>query len=126
MTRAVPEWIGPRPETSAPPRVKARICDRQGGKCATCQRKLGMAGEPVEFDHVRALINGGENREANLQGLCGLCHITKTREDVAIKKKTARVRAKHMGFASPKRGIPYRRFDGEAVWPERHKKGTDE
>jgi len=118
MPRDVPEWIGKTDNTAPPPRVKARICERQGGKCATCNRKLGMAGEPIEFDHIIALINGGANREANLQALCGLCHVSKTRDDMAVKKKNARVKAKHLGFKQPKRKIPGRRFNGDPIRPK--------
>lgn len=119
MARDVPEWFGARPETAPPPRVKDRIVKRQGGKCATCNRKLGMAGELIEFDHIRALVLGGENREANLQALCGMCHVTKTREDVAQKSTEARKRAKHLGLTRPKQKIPYRRFNGDPVDPRR-------
>jgi len=118
MPRDVPEWIGKTDNTDPPPRVKDRICERQGGKCATCNRKLGMAGEPAEFDHILALINGGQNREANLQALCGLCHVSKTRDDMAVKKKNSRVRAKRLGLRKPKRRMPYRRFDGTPVYPK--------
>lgn len=118
QSRSTPEWVGKTPETAIPPRVKLRVLDRQGGKCASCVRKLGMAGEAVEFDHVTALINGGENRENNLQALCPFCHRGKTKEDVAEKSETARKRRKHLGFSSPKKKIPYRRFDGSPVWPE--------
>jgi 5-methylcytosine-specific restriction protein A len=114
--RAVPEWFGPRPETSPPPRVKARIVDRQGGKCATCNRKLGMCGEIIEFDHMIALILGGENRENNLQALCGICHISKTRADVAQKSTEARKRKKDLGLHRPRKKIPYRTADGALHW----------
>lgn len=115
--RSTPEWFGNRPETPPPPRVKVRIVDRQGGRCAKCHRKLGMCGEAIEFDHQLALVNGGENREGNLQALCALCHVGKTREDVATKKKNASVRKKHLGLKAPKRKIPYRRFNGDPVRP---------
>lgn len=115
MSRSLPEWIGKTDDTAPPPRVKLRIIDRQGGRCAYCMRKLGVAGEGIEFDHTRALINGGENREANLQALCLICHRGKTREDVAEKSKVDRVRKKALGLNRPKRKIPYRKFDGTPV-----------
>jgi len=116
MARDVSEWIGPRDETAPPPRVKLRIIIRQGDRCAHCNRRLGVAGETIEFDHITALINGGENREGNLQALCGMCHAAKTREDVAEKSATARKRKKHLGLNRPKRKMPYRKFDGTPVW----------
>lgn len=119
MTRAVAEWIGPRDETPAPPRVKDRIVLAQDGICACgCGVKLGMVGERVEFDHTLALINGGENREANLRALRQPCHTPKTREDVKTKAKIARVRKKHLGIQNGKKKIPYRRFDGTPVYPK--------
>lgn len=99
MTRALKEWIGKTPETAVPPRVKARIAMSQDGICACgCGVKLGMAAEPIEFDHTQALINGGENRESNLRALRKGCHREKTREDVAQKSTGARKRNKHFGF----------------------------
>ena len=116
MPRALPEWIATHDDQAIPPRVKLRIIDRQGGKCGACPRKLGVAGEGIEYDHVLALINGGEHRERNLQALCLFCHKPKTRDDVALKAKIARVRKKHLGADKPKRKMPYRRFDGTPVW----------
>lgn len=107
MTRPVPEWIGKTDTTAIPPRVKLRILDRQGGKCGMCPRKLGVAGEAIEYDHVLALINGGQHRENNLQALCLFCHRPKTAQDVAQKAKTASVRAKHYGAKNkPVRPLP--------------------
>ena len=120
MTRAVAEWIGQTDETAIPPRVKDRIVMAQDGICACgCGVKLGVAGERVEFDHTLALINGGENREANIRALRQPCHAPKTRADVALKAKIARVRKKHLGLDRPKKKIPYRRFNGEPVYPDR-------
>lgn len=119
MTRPVKEWVGPKDTTPAPPRVKARIVTRQEGVCACgCGVKLGMAAEPIEFDHAVALINGGENCETNLRALRKPCHAAKTRKDVAEKSTVARKRAKHLGLTKPKRKMPYRKFDGTPVWPK--------
>src|SRR6056297_2566894 len=107
MTRETPEWTGKTDETATPPRVKARIVMAQDGICACgCGQKLGAAGEPIEFDHNVALINGGENRESNLRALRRPCHAVKTKADVAEKAKVARVRAKHLGLTKPKSKIP--------------------
>jgi 5-methylcytosine-specific restriction enzyme A len=95
--RTVPEWIGKTPDTPAPPRVRLRVWDAAGGRCAICGRKIG-AGERWECDHIVALANGGENRESNLRVLCCNCHKIKTRGDVAEKAKIARIRDKHLGI----------------------------
>ena len=50
-----------------------------------------------EVDHIVAIINGGENRETNLQALCSSCHAAKTAGDVAEKASVSRVKAKHVG-----------------------------
>ena len=123
MTRATPEWIGPRDETPAPCRVKARIVMAQGGICACgCGVKLALAGEAIEFDHTVALINGGENRESNLRALRRPCHLAKTRADVAEKATVARKRAKHLGIERKRATLPgskgtrwKKRIDGTVV-----------
>lgn len=108
--RRIPEWVGATPDTPAPPRVKARVFARYDGVCHWTKRKI-LAGDNWDTDHVQALINGGENRESNLAPILrGKAHKEKTARDVAIKSKTARMRAKHLGLVKPKRKIPSRPF----------------
>ena len=118
MTRSVPEWRGKTDDTRAPDRVRLRVFERAGGCCHKCGRKIA-AGEAWTLEHLLALINGGENREANLDVTCGFCLPAKNAEDMAIKAKNARVAKKHRGLAKPKRKMPYRRFDGTPVYPDR-------
>jgi hypothetical protein len=74
-----------------------RVWNRFKGVCQCgCERRI-TAGEPWQCDHVVALINGGENRESNLAPLITEHHRQKTTADVAIKSKTARMKAKHLG-----------------------------
>lgn len=123
MSRPVPEWIGKSDTTAIPPRVKARIALAQDGVCnCGCGVKLGQAGERIDFDHIQALILGGENRESNLQALRYRCHKTKTSQDVKQKSKEARVRNKHNGFTQPKakiqgsKGTPFKKkVSGEII-----------
>ena len=109
MTRSVPEWVATHDDQAIPPRVRARVFERCGGRCAVCSRKIGPA-DAWQADHIVALANGGEHREGNLQVICGWCHKAKTREDVAIKAKGAKVRARHLGIKAPPkmrgRGFP--------------------
>jgi 5-methylcytosine-specific restriction protein A len=95
--RAVQEWIGATPETAVPARVQLRVLDRTSGHCALCGRGIGRLCKP-HFDHVTALINGGENRESNLQVLCGGCHSVKTKADVREKSAVAKKRKKLLGI----------------------------
>jgi 5-methylcytosine-specific restriction endonuclease McrA len=101
MTREVPEWIGATPDSPIPPRVKARVFERAGGVCHITGRKI-RPGEAWDCDHVLALVNGGENREANLAPALRDAHRAKTADDVAQKSKDARVRAKHLGLWKPR------------------------
>lgn len=97
MTRALPEWVATHDDQAIPPRVKLRIWERCGGRCAITGKKL-MPGDPYEFDHIIALANGGRHAEGNLQLVSSAAHKAKTCADLATKSKTARVRAKHLGI----------------------------
>ena len=96
MSREVPEWIGATPDTPIPPRVKLRVFERYGGVCHISGRKI-TAGEPWDCDHVQAIINGGKNRESNLAPALRDKHRAKTAHDVALKSRTAKRRAAHLG-----------------------------
>lgn len=108
MTRALPEWIGRTPDTKIPPRVRLRIWERENGVCHICKRQI-QAGEKWQADHVKALVNGGEHREANLSPAHVKCHTGKTAQDVAEKAKVAAVRKKHLRIVdAPKmQGKPF-------------------
>lgn len=109
MARTVKEWQGRTDGTKAPPRVRQRIFDRDNGTCHLCKLPIKV-GETWHLDHIKALINGGENRESNLAPAHAHCHMAKTREDVAEKKKVNRVRQKHTGAVRPKQSIQGRGF----------------
>ena len=103
--RQTEEWIGRTDDTAPPPRVKDRIIERQGKCCAITGRRF-RPGDRVDFDHIIALCNGGENRESNLQAIIGDKHKEKTREDVRIKAKNASVRKRHLGIEGKKHIVP--------------------
>jgi len=115
MPRDVPEWRGKTLNSRLPPRVQDRIYERFDGKCAACGRPLRRG--HYDFDHIKALINGGENRENNYQPLCIVpCHQGKTDEDVAIKSKSYHRRTKHLGIRKSKHPIKgWKRFDNTPV-----------
>lgn len=96
MSRSLPEWIASSDDAAIPARVKLRVWERCGGKCALTGRKL-RPGDAYEFDHIIALANGGRHSEDNLQLVSAAAHREKTNADVALKSKTARIKAKHMG-----------------------------
>ena len=104
MSRALPEWIASHDDQAIPPRVKVRVFERFGGRCAVCTLSISGKLRP-EYDHARSLVNGGEHRESNLQLLCTPCHAVKTRSDVAEKSMNYRRRMKSIGIA-PKKGRP--------------------
>ena len=122
MTRTVAEWIGKSPDEPVPQRIRVRVWTRADGCCQSCTRKIA-AGERWVADHIKAIINGGENRERNLQLLCDWCdRKVKTPADVAEKADTYRVRSKHLGVHKAKTPMPHgkhsatkRKMDGTIV-----------
>lgn len=101
MTRSTPEWVGATDDAKIPDRVRLRVFEAHGGMCALTGRKI-TAADKWDVDHIIALANGGEHREKNLQPVLATAHREKTREDVALKSKIARVRKKHLGIYRPK------------------------
>ncbi len=92
--RSTKEWVGRTPDTTIPARVKIRVFEAHGGVCALTGRKI-RPGDDWDCDHIEALVNGGENRESNLQPALRFAHREKTKADVAKKAKNARVKKKH-------------------------------
>ena len=103
MPRAVPKWIGRTADSPVPPRVKAEIYLLAEGRCVHCTRFVDGSALKAEYDHIIPLIIGGENRQINLQLLCEPCHAAKTKLDVKLKAKVARVRKRHLGIKKPSR-----------------------
>lgn len=98
MARSIPEWVGKTDDHRAPASVRSRI--------VIAHPNCHLCGQPVQntkwdLDHVKALINGGENREANLRPAHRKCHVAKTAADVAEKAKVAAIRQKHNGAVRP-------------------------
>ena len=54
--------------------------------CVLCER-AGRLSAASELDHIVALVNGGDNDEENLQGLCAPCHVDKTAVDLGQRVK---------------------------------------
>lgn len=109
--RSVPEWIGKTPDSQPPAHVRLRIFERYAGVCHFSGIKI-RAGDHWDCDHIKALINGGENRESNMAPILrGKPHKEKTALDVAEKSRVARKRKKHLGLSRPKQKIQSRGFE---------------
>lgn len=103
MSRSVSEWVGKNDDSRPPPHVRLRIFERHAGRCHFSDRRI-MPGDQWDVDHIKALINGGENRETNMAPILrGKPHKEKTAQDVAEKSRNYRKRAKHVGAISPTR-----------------------
>ncbi len=121
MSRSTDLWVGRTDDSAIPPRVRLRVFERFGGVCQCgCTRRI-QAGEAWEADHIQALINGGKHEEANLQPLLREHHKIKTKADVKIKAKSARIRQKHLGITRPRTIRAWRRFDGSIVHASRNR-----
>lgn len=114
MSRELPEWMGATHDTQIPPRVKVRLFERVHGRCNHCGIAI-VGGVLPAYDHIVAIISGGENRESNLQLLCSPCHGLKTKIDVAEKSKLYHKKVKAIGIRRKRRTIPGRLFDGTPV-----------
>lgn len=117
MARSLPEWRGATDDTPAPPRVKQRVYDRFGGVCHICKLPIKV-GETWHADHVKALIEGGENRESNLAPAHAHCNLAKANGEKKRKAKVQRTRQKHTGAARAKGKIKSRGFDKKTRSPK--------
>lgn len=95
MPREVAEWIGRNDDAMPGKLVRDRLSRRQGDCCAHCRNAFGPK-RRAHCDHIVALIDGGENRESNLQMLCADCHKAKTKTEAADRKHTRDIRASHI------------------------------
>ncbi len=79
--------------------------------CGVC-RNILVPGDNVEFDHIHALVHGGEHNWGNLRPLHAECHKRKSARDVAAKAKGDRL----LGLTcnKPKKKIPSRPFPKRA------------
>lgn len=56
------------------------------GCCAKCGRLTNYP-DGFQLDHIKALVNGGEDKEDQTQVLCLPCHETKTNQDLGRTEK---------------------------------------
>jgi 5-methylcytosine-specific restriction protein A len=115
MSRAVEEWVGATPDTTAPPRVRLRVFEAHKGICHISGRKIGPA-DQWDLDHVIALCNGGQNRESNLAPALRDKHREKTSNDTDEKSRIASLRQRHLGIKPKKPKSKWKRkVDGTTV-----------
>ena len=69
-------------------KIRTRIMRRDCGLCQLCLRN-GRVTQAKQVDHVRALLNGGNDDDENLQAICHSCHTEKTRADLGRKPSGA-------------------------------------
>jgi 5-methylcytosine-specific restriction enzyme A len=100
-----------------PARVKVAAYERSQGLCEVCTAPL----LPGRFDYDHRLPDGlgGPPTLENCVVACKACHGVKTTtQDVPTIARAKRIAAKHVGAKSPRTRMPYRRFNGEVVWPK--------
>lgn len=100
------------------PQERARLFQLRGGRCHSCQRKLGPADKWI-VEHVIALTNAGTNDVSNLDITCEWCKPKKDAEDHAKAAKTRSVATKHVVPKSERKKSGFngwRKFDGSIVW----------
>lgn len=117
MARSTDEWIGKDDDAVPPPRVRIRVFDTANGRCHVCGRKI-TATEYWQADHIKALCNGGENRESNIAPACRNCCYRKTAEDVAEKAEVYAVRRKHILPRDKPKSKWKRKLNGQVVLRE--------
>lgn len=114
--RSVDLWSSTNPDAAIPARVKLRVFERCGGKCALTGKKL-MPGDAYDFDHIIPLALGGAHAEDNLQVVWREAHRKKTAADIGVIRKADRIRTKHLGLKprSPAWGNKSRKLNGTVV-----------
>jgi len=112
--RQTEEWIATNDDQAIPARVKVRIFEKYEGTCYLSDIKI-RPGDKWECEHIIALSNGGEHRESNLAPALADPHKEKTKSDMKIKAKIARVRKRHLGIKKKGWTIPGRKFDGTPI-----------
>lgn len=95
----------------------AKVFLREQGRCYKCNLRLSAGVHGYEIEHQDALALGGPDEDEFLKVICLDCHKAKTAEDrKKISKRNNAVTSTWKG--KRKKKMPYRRFNGERVWPE--------
>lgn len=115
MARTVKEWVGKTDDSMPPPSVRLRIFEQHKGICHLSGIKI-QVGDKWDLDHIKALADGGENRESNLAPALKSKHIEKTTQENKSRAKAKRIAIKHHGIKQKKHWSPFKkRMDGTVV-----------
>lgn len=80
--------------------VLLRLYTKQNGICACgCTKVMNLNRDKIDCDHKIPLIDGGENRETNLQLMFAACHKAKTSAESSQRSEARQHQAK--AFARP-------------------------
>lgn len=95
-------------------RTRTRIYDAANGECCICGNYIhATRGDKWIVEHVKPLWLGGADDDSNMRPAHYRCAIQKTAEEAAVKAKTDRVRAKHLGIRKTQfRPMPGTRASG--------------
>lgn len=100
MPRSTPEWIGKTDDAMPPPSVRLRIFRAHDKRChITC--KLIRPGDEWDLDHIKALRDGGENRESNLAPALRIAHRAKTAAEAKQRARVDRSAKRFAGIKKP-------------------------
>lgn len=71
--------------------TKAKAFRRANERCEICTRKVGLGGEPAEYDHHPVSADdGGSNDLSNCRVLCRECHLQHTRQQTTERAEGRR------------------------------------
>lgn len=82
--------------------MRLRVFETHGGVCHLCGLRIhAERGERWHVEHVIPLWLGGADKESNMKPAHMDCHAPKTREEAAVRAKTNRSSARHLGALPP-------------------------
>lgn len=102
MARSTPEWRGRSDDSMPPKSVFDRLYAKQSGRDAITGIPFAP-GDRICRDHIIPLIDGGENRESNLQLITEKQHKIKTAREAMERAKTRAVQHKHRAYVGAER-----------------------
>lgn len=86
------------PRKAMSPMRRLRIWEAHKGVCVLCKRKIDGVRERWIVEHIRALVLGGADEDANCGPAHESCGTVKTKADNASWTKAKRVKSKHLGL----------------------------